>query len=252
VEHIKPSVDPRTEIFMAQLRDHGNIEIMFDILPDIYFYIKDKNYQFMLCNEATSRLFNLKEKADVIGKTEYEFFPKKVADAIRFEDYKIIHHGESIINLTELIVNEFGHFIWVSTNKLPVYGHSGDVLGVMGTTRVLRESETLPEDYQPFAKAIDFIQNNYHEVIDVTALADMCFLSNSQFRRRFRTVFNLPPQQFILKVRVQAACHLLSTTDKTLTDIALKCGFCDQSYFTRQFRSFLDISPKKYRQRWHH
>lgn len=245
------SVDPRTEKFMAQLRDHGNVEIMFDILPDIYFYIKDKNYQFVLCNDATSRLFNLKKKSDVIGKTEFEFFPKKIADAIRHDDYRIMHHAESIVNRTEMIVNEFGNLIWVSTSKLPLLGHKGEVLGVMGTTRVLREAESLPEDYQPFATAINYIQENYHTVIDVTELANMCFLSNSQFRSRFRAVFTMPPQQFILKVRIQAACHLLSTTEKSLTDIAMHCGFCDQSYFTRQFRSSLDISPKKYRERWH-
>lgn len=246
------SVDIRTEKFMAQLRDHGNIETMFDILPDICFYIKDQNYQFMLCNEAMARIFNLRKKSDVIGKTEYEFFPKKIADAIRHDDFRIIHHSESILNRTELIVNEFGNIIWVSTSKLPLFGHNGEVLGVMGTTRVLSESESLPEDYQPFAKAIKYIKNNYHTVIDVAELANMSFLSNSQFRSRFKAVITMPPQQFILKVRVQAACHLLSTTEKSLTDIALHCGFCDQSHFTRQFRSFLDISPKKYRERWHH
>ncbi len=85
---------------MVQLRDHGNIETMFDILPDIYFYIKDKNYQFVLSNAATSRLFNLKKKSDVIGKTEYELFPKKIADAIRHDDFRVIYHAESIV--TEL------------------------------------------------------------------------------------------------------------------------------------------------------
>jgi len=237
---------------MAQLRDHGNVETMFDILPDIYFYIKDTNYQFVLCNDATSRLFNLNKKSDVIGKTEFEFFPKKIADAIRHDDYRIIHHAESIVNRTELIVNELGSLIWVSTSKLPVYGHKSEVLGVMGTTRVLREAESLPEDYQPFGAAIKYIQENYHKVIDVTELADMCFLSNSQFRSRFRAVFTMPPQQFILKVRIQAACHLLSNSERNLTDVAMSCGFCDQSYFTRQFKSSLDISPKKYRERWHH
>ena len=78
----------------------------------------------------------------------------------------------------------------------------------------------------------------------------MSGLSDSQFRRRFRQQFKLPPQQFVLKVRMQAACHLLSATDESLAEVALLCGFCDQSYFTRQFRAFFDLSPKRYREIW--
>ncbi|MEM9160473.1 MAG: AraC family transcriptional regulator, partial [Verrucomicrobiota bacterium] len=228
----------------------GNLEAMFDILPDIYFYVKDRECRWVLCNEASLRLLNLKSKDEIVGKTEYDFFPKKVADTIHQDDLDLIENNRSLINRTELIVDEIGHMLWVSTNKLPLYGHDGEVRGLMGTTRVLRRSDTLPDSFQQFAKAVEFIQKRYSEPIDVKELARMSGLSDSQFRRRFGQLFGAAPQQFVLKVRLQAACHLLSSSDESLSEIAQRCGFCDQSYFTRQFRGFFDISPKKYRDTW--
>ncbi len=236
--------------FMSSLRGHGNLEAMFDLLPDVYFYIKDKDCRFVLGNEATLRLFNLKSNSELIGKTEYDFFPDRIADPIQADDCDVIRNDRKIINHTELIVDEAGHLIWVSTNKLPLFGRNGSAKGLMGTTRVLRRSDRLPEGFHQFAPAIERIQKDYSEAIDVEELAKMSSLSSSQFRKRFKELFRLPPQQFIQKVRLQAACHLLDSTDDPLSEIALKCGFCDQSYFTRQFRSFFDTSPKRYRERW--
>jgi AraC-like DNA-binding protein len=247
---INAALDSRVTTFMSLLRDHGNIESMFDILPDIYFYVKDADCQFVLCNDATLQLFNLKRKSDIIGKTEYEFFPKKMADPIHKDDENVVRNNQKIVNRTELIVDDQGGLVWVSTNKIPIYGYLGEVLGLMGTTRVLRRQDMLPDTFRHFAPVIEYIQKNYHKPIEVSYLSELCCLSESQFRKRFRQLFSLPPHQFIIKVRIQAACHLLKTTNEGLCDIAIKTGFCDQSYFTRQFRSFLALSPKKYRDRW--
>lgn len=236
--------------FNAQLQDHRQLEAMFDVLPDIYFYVKNEQSQWMHCNGATLTLLGFTRLSEVIGKTEHDFFPKRIADAIRLDDLEVIQHGKRIINRTELIVDERGCLIWVASNKLPISDLAGEICGLMGTTCVLQKSELLPDSYRQFSAAIAFIQQNYHQPIDVKALARMSCLSDSQFRKRFKALFNLPPQKFILKVRIQAACHLLRTTNETLLDIAERCGFCDQSYFTRQFRDSLDISPGKYRRRW--
>ena len=48
-------------------------------------------------------------------------------------------------------------------------------------------------------------------------------------------------------LRVEKACQLLAQTGDTLSDIALACGFCDQSYFTRVFRDARGMTPRQYR-----
>jgi AraC-like DNA-binding protein len=232
------------------LRDRGNVEEMFDLLPDIYFYIKDSNCRWVMCNTACLRLLNFRNQAEVYGATDGDFYPPRIAEMIYQDDRDVIDNNRRIINRTELIVDETGHLIWVSTNKLPLMGVEGNVAGLMGTTRVLSRSEQLPDEYQQFRDVIDHIQDHVADRIDVRELAQIACLSDSHFRKRFRAQFRLSPQEFVLRTRLQAASKMLISTDEPIVTIALACGFNDQSYFTRQFSRFFEQSPKRYRATW--
>lgn len=236
--------------FLSNLRNRGNLEEMFDFLPETLFYIKDKNCQWVMCNQACLRLLNFPSRSEVYGTTEYDLYPPKIAGAIHLDDLDVINNQRRIINRTELIVDDTGHLIWVSTIKLPLFAKDNSVIGLMGLTRILSRSDGLPQEYQQFRAVIDHIQANVDEKIDVKELAKISCLSNSQFRRRFRMHFRLSPQEFILRTRLQAASKILISTDRPIIDIALSCGFSDQSYFTRQFSKFFEQSPSRYRATW--
>ncbi|QDG78177.1 AraC family transcriptional regulator [Labrenzia sp. PHM005] len=235
---------------MSGLRDRGQIEQMFELLPDIYFYIKDRECRWVMCNQACLRLLNFRYQAEVVGATEKDFFPPKIAALIEQDDRTVIDTNHRIINRTELIVDESGHLTWVSTNKVPLAGADGEIKGLMGTTRVISRSEQLPDEYQQFSKVIDFIQANVAEKIDIKELAKISCLSDSHFRKRFRMQFRLSPQEFILRTRLQAASKMLISTDESIINVALACGFRDQSYFANQFKKFFEQSPKRYRATW--
>jgi AraC-like DNA-binding protein len=72
--------------------------------------------------------------------------------------------------------------------------------------------------------------------ITVKDLADGCNLSASHFARCFRLSFGTSVHQRLLKLRIERAKELLSKTDKSLAEIALVSGFCDQAAFARSFR----------------
>ncbi len=236
--------------FLDGLNDRGGVEVMFDLLPDIYFYIKDRNCRWVMCNSACLRLLNLRNQSEVYGATEFDFFPRVLAESIRQDDQDVVGNNRRIINRVELIVGETGHLTWVSTNKIPLAARDGSVAGLMGTTRILSRSDHLPERFQRFAKAIDYIQSNVANRIDIKQLARLSALSDSQFRKRFKSQFRLSPQEFILRSRLQLAARLLVGSDMPIIDVAMNCGFSDQSYFTRQFRSFFQQTPKRYRTTW--
>ncbi len=236
--------------WLAALPALSNFAEIFEFVPDTYFYVKDSDCRWRSCNEAALALFNARSREEILGRTEHDFFPRQIADPINRDDRSIIETGRQIINKTEVIVDETGRLIWVSTTKLPLRDAKGVICGLMGVTRILHRTETLPDGYRQFSKVIHYIQEHYHDNIEVSALARIACLSESQFRKRFRKLFKFPPQQFILKVRMQAAARLLATTDARIVDIAFRSGFSDQSYFTRQFSGFFGLSPKKYRDRW--
>ena len=58
---------------------------------------------------------------------------------------------------------------------------------------------------------------------------------------------SLAPTHLLLRVRIEESMHMLSHGDCTLADIAARCGFYDQSNFTRQFRAATGVTPGTYR-----
>jgi len=216
-------------------------------LPEICFYVKDANYKLIMCNNVGVRLFNLKEKAEVIGKSEYDFFPPSMADPIHEDDVMVIEHLKPVINRMELIVDENRKVKWVLTTKLPLFKKDGTVGGLMGTTREVAHPDMIPSSFRQHARALEYIKNHYNEPISVNKLAEMCNLSVSHFRTTFTGKFKMSPQKFILQIRIQMACKKLVHQDADISEIAQECGFCDQSYFTRQFRTHVGMTPLKYR-----
>jgi transcriptional regulator GlxA family with amidase domain len=119
----------------------------------------------------------------------------------------------------------------------------------MGLTRPVGTTDMLPEGYRQFSKVIAHVEDRYRTPLEVSELARIACLSESQFRKRFVKLFKISPSKFINRIRVQTAAKLLLSSDAPIAEIALQCGFCDQSYFTRQFAHFFGLTPKRYRDR---
>lgn len=226
-----------------------NFTELFEHTNDVFFYIKDTNSRWVTCNAAALTLFHATHKSEVIGKSDWDFYPEQIAHEIIEDDRRVIETGRPIINKLEVVIDEFFRLVWVSTTKIPAHRADGTVGGLMGLTRVVDRTGMLPAGAERFAKVVDYVEQNYRGNLEVAELARIACLSESQFRKRFVRLFKISPQQFITRIRVQTAAKLLSSTETPIAEVALKCGFCDQSYFTRQFSSFFGVSPKKYRDR---
>ena len=80
-------------------------------------------------------------------------------------------------------------------------------------------------------------------------LAAACGLSVSHFARAFRKSTSLPPHRWLIGRRIDRGQHLLLTTAKPISEIALDCGFHDQSHFTETFTRHVGVSPAAWRRR---
>ena len=78
-------------------------------------------------------------------------------------------------------------------------------------------------------------------------LAEECGLSPRHFARAFRQSTGVPPHRWLMRHRVQRAKELLRRQALSLADIALRCGFADQSHFTRVFSREVGFSPGQWR-----
>ena len=86
--------------------------------------------------------------------------------------------------------------------------------------------------------------------MNVDELASALAMSTSQFRRRLSAITGETPQSYITNVRMQKARHLFDTQRQlSVLDVAIRCGYDDQSSFTRAFKRFFGITPSDYLQR---
>jgi AraC-like DNA-binding protein len=96
-------------------------------------------------------------------------------------------------------------------------------------------------------KAIEILRQNLDGDMPLAQLASECGLSTSHFTRAFRQTLGLPPHKWLLKLRVEHAQERLAGSDLSLSDVALECGFADQSHFTRVFTHLVGASPGAWR-----
>ncbi|MBS6183489.1 MAG: AraC family transcriptional regulator [Clostridium celatum] len=96
-------------------------------------------------------------------------------------------------------------------------------------------------------KAIEFIQNNYHNSIKVTDIANYICLNRSYLTSIFQNNLNMSPQKFLMKFRITKAAELLYNTNLSITNIAYSCGYSDPLAFSKAFKKIKGISPKEYR-----
>ncbi len=84
--------------------------------------------------------------------------------------------------------------------------------------------------------------------LSVTEIAQACALSRSHFSRMFKESTRMSPQQWLREQRVMKSRELLKTSTMLLAEIALECGFCDQSHFCRTFVKAEGMTPKAWQQ----
>lgn len=82
--------------------------------------------------------------------------------------------------------------------------------------------------------------------INIFDLADSCFLSRRQFERRFKHYAGFSPKTYSRIIRFQAAANEYGNYQKSLAQIALDCGYYDQSHFIHDFKKFSGCNPKAY------
>lgn len=95
--------------------------------------------------------------------------------------------------------------------------------------------------------AKQLILDRLSETVEVADLARACALSRSHFSRAFKCSTGLSPQDWIRQQRLARAKQLIQSTDMTLTQISLECGFCDQAHFCHIFTRSEGINPFAWR-----
>lgn len=95
--------------------------------------------------------------------------------------------------------------------------------------------------------AIEYMKQFYMEPLTVEKIAGHCCLSASHFHRLFSETVHMTPNQYLLKIRLSAARSLLAATTLSVSEIAVKCGFNSQAYFSDCFKRHFAVTPREFR-----
>lgn len=98
-------------------------------------------------------------------------------------------------------------------------------------------------------QALAYINDHLDQDIKLADIANAVGMSQYYFIRLFKQSIGMTPHQYIIRQRVERAKQLLKQRDLAISDIALKCGFANQTHLTKLFRQFTGITPKVYRLR---
>lgn len=99
-------------------------------------------------------------------------------------------------------------------------------------------------------EVLAFIDDHFREALPLSRLAGVAGFSPFHFHRIFQSFTGESLHEYIKRIRLGRAAHqLLYSRGKTITEIALDCGFTSSSSFTRAFTEVYMISPRKYRER---
>ena len=109
------------------------LRTLIDNLPD-GIYAKDATGRKIMANPADLKNLRCKTEAEAIGKSDFDVFPKDVAEKFWADDQKVIH-GEPVINREEWTVNDEGEKYWQLTSKLPLRDQGGKIVGLVGIGR---------------------------------------------------------------------------------------------------------------------
>jgi AraC-like DNA-binding protein len=92
------------------------------------------------------------------------------------------------------------------------------------------------------------MEANFCHSLPLHAFAKMCHRSLSSFKREFRRCYGTTPAKWLLGRRLECAAQMLRTTNMSMTEIALECGFEEPSHFSRTFKAKFGHSPTEYRE----
>lgn len=110
-------------------------------------------------------------------------------------------------------------------------------------------TQTLSGDriHRSIKQCMEYIKTHYAEPLEREKLAELSSLSSSYFSIIFKKVAGYTPTQYITKVRLDKAKHLLQNSNMKISEVAREVGFQDPLYFGRVFASYTGLPPKEFK-----
>lgn len=199
------------------------------------------NYQVSPCTFFGLQL-DLKDKNQLLGLNEE--YSRALYELLSTCPYRHLRFSPAETQLLKQAFNNISDGD-EHTKMLGVQYLACFLFKIQEFTPVKEEHKTIID--KNIQRVLAYIEQVPHQTINLKDLAAISGFSLSRFKSKFKDEVGLPPANYITLKKVEFAKNLLSTTDLSVTQIALDAGFASSNYFYTIMRNYTSYSPSEYR-----
>ena len=144
VNQLQAEVAERQQAQEALAQERNLLRTLVDSLPDVIF-AKDTQGRFILKNEADIHIMGANSTSEVIGKTDFDYYPRELAERFYADDQQVIHTGLPLINQEEPSIGPEGNERWILTTKVPLRDSQDKIVGLVGIGHDITERKHTEE-----------------------------------------------------------------------------------------------------------
>jgi len=235
------------EALLARLDRPLIFDDLFDAVPDTIFFVKDSVGRYVAANQTLAQRTGRQRKEELIGLAADKVFTGALGKRILEQDRAILKSARSLKGELELHLYPDGEEGWCLTWKEPLFDRNRVVVGLVGLSRDVRSANAAPDETAALSAVLRYAQAHPDAALKLGDLAARAGLSVFQFDQRVRLMFGLSAGQYLTRLRIDRAAERLRRSQDPISEIALDCGYADQTAFARQFRKVVGLSPGQYR-----
>ena len=121
---------------------------LFDEIPDVVLFVKDRQSRFIGCNAAWLKMYRCRTVAEIAGKGDADFHPPALAAQYVAEDRQVMRSAKPLRNQSWLVPDLTGMPRWYLCTKIPLFDDRGNVSGLAGILRPFDHAGLPPQQYR--------------------------------------------------------------------------------------------------------
>jgi AraC-like DNA-binding protein len=236
--------------FLKCVADVRRLLDVLERIPGAMFMIKDLDSRYIYMSRALKEAVNIPENVDVVGKSDFDLFPKIIAQNFRENDLQVFTKDKPLLNEIHA-AGFFNHPAkWAVSTKYPLHDCRGRVIGLITVNEAYDKLMGQDAERNRLLPAIDHVTRHYADAVTVRDLARRCGYSETHFMRVFKKHMKMTAYAFVEQVRMFHAVDAVRHSRTPIARIAVNCGFYDHSAFVKRFKKFTGIAPLRYRRQY--